>query len=75
MDTQGLGKILLVAAAMLAILGLVFLLMGRVGFLGRLPGDILIKKENFTLYFPFTTFIILSLVLTIVINLIIRLLR
>jgi hypothetical protein len=74
-DIQGLGKILLVTAAMLAILGLVLLLAGRVGFLGKLPGDILIKRENFTLYFPLTTFVVLSLVLTILVNLIIRLLK
>lgn len=75
MDTQGLGKILLVTAAMLAILGLILLLAGRVSFLGKLPGDILIKRENFTLYFPLTTFVVLSLVLTILVNLIIRLLK
>lgn len=75
MDTQGLGKILLVTAAMLAILGLVLLLAGRVGFLGKLPGDILIKRENFTLYFPLTTFVVLSLILTVLINFVIRILK
>ena len=75
MDTQGLGKILLVTAAVLAVLGFVFLLIGRVGFLGKLPGDILIKRENFTLYFPLTTFVILSLMLSVLINFVIRILR
>ncbi|NMB41012.1 MAG: DUF2905 domain-containing protein [Firmicutes bacterium] len=61
---------LLAIGGVIALIGAVFLLLGRFG-LGRLPGDILIRRENFTLYFPITTMIILSIIL----SLIFRLLR
>ncbi|NLJ55763.1 MAG: DUF2905 domain-containing protein [Firmicutes bacterium] len=47
--------------------GLAFLFLGRVG-LGRLPGDILIKRENLTVYIPFTTMLLLSIILTLIFN-------
>ena len=62
--TQYLGKYLIIAGAVLIMLGGIFLLAGRVEWLGRLPGDILIKKENFTFYFPITTCVLASIVLT-----------
>ena len=62
--TQYLGKYLIIAGAVLITLGGIFLLAGRVEWLGRLPGDILIKKENFTFYFPITTCVLASIVLT-----------
>ena len=55
-------------------LGLFFLILAALtylfqgGFLGRLPGDIVIQKENFTLYVPITTMLLLSIVLTLLIN-------
>jgi hypothetical protein len=61
-------------------LGIVLILMGfllrqgvRWNWLGRLPGDIIIRKGNFTLYFPIATSILLSLVLSLVLFLIVRL--
>ncbi len=59
-----LGKILVVLGAFLVAAGLLFIFGARVPFLGKLPGDILIKKENFTFYFPLTTSILLSVVLS-----------
>jgi Protein of unknown function (DUF2905) len=67
-------------ARWLVILGLVFILIGGVVYLvsrtgiplGRLPGDIRIVRENFTCVFPLATSIILSIALTIILNLIIR---
>ena len=59
-----LGKILVVLGAFLVASGLLFIFGARVPFLGKLPGDILIKKENFTFYFPLTTSILLSVVLS-----------
>ncbi|WP_456403300.1 DUF2905 domain-containing protein [Hydrogenimonas sp.] len=51
---------------LLILLGIVLILFGLfVSFFGRLPGDILIKKENFTFYFPIATSILLSIVLSI----------
>jgi len=69
---ESLGKILLIAGAVLIAGGLLFFLIDRLG-LGRLPGDIVIRRENFTFYFPIITTLVLSLVLTLLINLIRRL--
>ncbi len=69
-----LAKILLVAGGVLVLAGLVLLLAGKLG-LGRLPGDIVVRREGFTLYLPLMTMLLLSLALTLVINLILRLFR
>ena len=73
MDLGGLGKMLLAAGVVLALVGGVLVLAGRwpgagdwFGWLGRLPGDILIKREHFTLYFPLGTSLVLSLVLSLI---------
>jgi hypothetical protein len=60
---QELGKLLLVAAALLAVAGVVLLVAGRLG-LGRLPGDIIIRGRHATIYLPIVTSIVLSLLLT-----------
>jgi hypothetical protein len=62
---EGLGRLLLVAGAVLAGIGLLILYGGALG-LGRLPGDILIRRGNFTFYFPLATGILISLVLSLV---------
>lgn len=61
-----LGKLLLGAAAVLALLGALLLLAGRFPGLriGRLPGDVAVERERFRLYAPITTSIVLSVVLT-----------
>lgn len=63
----------------LMILGLVFLTVGliinflpKIPYLGKLPGDIHIKRENFTFYFPLATSLLLSLLITIILNLILK---
>ena len=59
-----LSKILIIAGLLLIVLGvLAWALQGRMGWLGRLPGDIRIERDNFRFYFPITTMILLSLVL------------
>jgi hypothetical protein len=59
-----LGKILLVFGLLLAGAGLLVLLADRIGWLGKLPGDIIVKRENFTFYFPLATCILISIVLS-----------
>ena len=59
---------LLGIAVIIALAGLVFLLMGKLG-LGRLPGDIVIRRENLTIFFPVATMIVISIVLTLLLNL------
>jgi len=68
---EGMGKILLIVGGIIVVLGLILVFSQHIPFFGKLPGDIVIKKEGFSLYFPIVTFLILSLVLTITINLII----
>ena len=75
MELANLGKILLIIGGMIVLAGLVILIFGKTGFIGKLPGDILIQKGNFTFYFPLVTFLILSIVLTIIVNVIIRLFK
>ncbi len=59
----GLGRILMVTGGLIFVLGLLLSLLGRTG-LGRLPGDIVVQRGNWTLYFPIVTMILLSLLLS-----------
>ncbi|MBI3003625.1 MAG: DUF2905 domain-containing protein [candidate division NC10 bacterium] len=61
---ESLGRMLLLLGVILVLLGGLLLLVGKVPFLGRLPGDIVIERKNFTFYFPLATSIVLSVVLT-----------
>jgi hypothetical protein len=63
-DLSGLGKLLMVLGAVLLGVGVFFWLGGKLPWLGRLPGDIVIKRENFTFYFPLATCIVLSVLLS-----------
>jgi len=54
------GKVLLVTAAALALLGLVLLLVGKLG-LGRIPGDILIERDGLTIFIPLGSMLLLSI--------------
>lgn len=62
MDFQ---RLLIIVGISLLLAGLLWPLISKIG-LGRLPGDIIIKKENFAFYFPVTTSIIISLLLTLI---------
>ena len=69
------GVMLVVMGGMIAALGAVFLLSDKLPFLGRLPGDIHVEGKNASLHFPAVTCLIASVVLTVMLNIIIRLLR
>ena len=71
-DLSSIGRLLIVAGLALAGLGVVVLLAGRLPFLGRLPGDIQVQRGNWTFFFPIMTSILLSLLLTVVLNLLAR---
>jgi hypothetical protein len=71
MDLSSVGRFLLIAAAFVAVVGLVLLAMGK-GLIPRLPGDIAIERKNFRLYFPLGTSLLISLVLTLLLNLFVR---
>ncbi len=70
-----LGRLLMMLGGGIFVLGLVLLLAGRIPGLGQLPGDIRIQRDNFTFFAPLGTMLVISVVLTIVINLIARLWR
>ncbi len=62
---QQLGKLLIIVGVVVIAIGGLALLSGRIPWLGRLPGDFLIQKKNFTFYFPLATSILISVILTI----------
>ena len=70
-----LGKIIALAGAALLILGGLLWLMGKAPLLGNLPGDIRLQRGNVSCFFPLTTMIIVSVLLSLVLNIVIRLLR
>ena len=64
---QGTAKILIVVGALVLVLGVLFYFFGdKLNWLGKLPGDIRIERENFSFYFPFTTCVLLSLLVTLI---------
>lgn len=72
---ESIGRLLFILGGVLLLLGVLFTVLGRVPGIGRLPGDIVIQRGNFTLYFPLATTIILSLVLSVLRTLVLRLFR
>ena len=60
------GKMLIVLGIIIILAGVLLLLANKIPFIGRLPGDILVKRDNFTFYFPLTTSIIISAVLSLI---------
>jgi len=73
---ESIGRFLMLAGIILFLIGGAAFLAAKFGLpLGRLPGDIRIEGENSTFYFPLTTSILVSLVLTVLLNVIVKLLR
>lgn len=58
------GKALVALGLLIALAGVVLMLVGRVPWLGRLPGDIHVERGSFSFYFPLATSLVLSVVLT-----------
>jgi hypothetical protein len=69
---EGFGRTLVWIGCGLLALGLLFILISKIPGLGRLPGDILIKRDNVTIFIPLGTMILVSIVLTLLLNLIAR---
>ena len=63
------GKWLVLMGLVLVVLGGLLWLAGRIPFVGRLPGDIRIERENFSCFIPLATSLLLSLLLTLLLNL------
>ena len=67
-----LGKILLITGVIISLVGVALLLSGKVTWIGRLPGDIMIKRRGFTFYFPLETSILASVIVSLILYLISR---
>lgn len=71
MGLESIGKLLIAGAVLLLVLGGLFLLLGRLG-LERLPGDLVFRRGNATIYFPIGLMILLSILGTILLNIFLR---
>lgn len=69
---SSIGKMLIGLGVLLVLVGVVLVFLGKFGFLGKLPGDIHIRKQNFEFRFPLASCIIISVVLTLILNLFLR---
>jgi hypothetical protein len=72
MAIESLGKTFLYFGIVLVLIGGFFILMSKLPWFGRLPGDLVFRREGLTLYLPVTTMILVSLVLTLLINIVWR---
>ena len=66
---ESFAKLLIVFGVILAAVGGLMLFIGNVPYIGKLPGDIYVQRNNFSFYFPLTTSILLSIVLTLLFSL------
>ncbi|PLV59471.1 DUF2905 domain-containing protein [Thermotoga sp. KOL6] len=69
---QGIGRFLILMGLILVVFGVLLLLFEKIPFLGKLPGDIVIRKKNFVFYFPLMTSLIISVVISLILYLISR---
>jgi hypothetical protein len=69
MDSSSMGRALVAAGVLLALVGVAVMLAGKIPGLGRLPGDIVVRRGSFTFYFPLVTCLLVSLLLTLVFSL------
>ena len=59
-----LGKVLILLGVFIILIGFLLVIGEKIPWVGRLPGDIIIRKKNFTFYFPIVTSILISIILT-----------
>jgi hypothetical protein len=68
MEIQPMGKMLIALGVFMVIAGMLMVFAPKLPYIGKLPGDIFIKRGNFTLYFPITSSILISIILTIILS-------
>jgi len=66
---QDLGRLLIIFGAAALLVGLLLVLAPRIPWIGRLPGDFLVRRGPFTFYFPLVTCVVVSVILTLILNL------
>lgn len=69
---ESMARMLVFAGVVMVVLGGLLLLAGKIPGIGKLPGDIFVQRGNFSFYFPVVTSIVLSILLTLVLNLFFR---
>ena len=74
-DLSSFGKLLVLFAVIIALVGVLLIVLGNLPLFGKLPGDIVIRRGGSTFFFPIVTSIIVSVVLTILINLVLWIFR
>ena len=72
---EGIGRALIFVGIAIAVLGLAFVLAPKIPLLGKLPGDLVFRRGESTFYFPLATSILVSIVLTVLLNIAFRLFR
>jgi hypothetical protein len=64
----GIGKMLITFGVLLILIGVILLVFNKIGFLGKLPGDIHVQKKNFEFHFPIVTCIVASVLLSVLLS-------
>ncbi len=72
---EGLGKLMVLGGLFLVLFGLLLIFWQRIPYLGRLPGDIFVQRNGISFFFPLATSLVLSLILTVLLNLVFRLFK
>jgi len=72
MAVESLGRMILYIGILLVLIGGFFILMGKIPWFGRLPGDIIYRRGGVTVFFPITTMVLVSIVLTLLMNIVWR---
>lgn len=69
-DIQNIGRVVVIVGFFLLLLGTLMLLSPKLPLIGKLPGDFLIKGKNYRIYFPLASSLVISIILTLILNLI-----
>ena len=69
---SGMGKFLVLAGVFLILLGVLFVFWERIPYLGKLPGDFMVQRGSFRVFIPIVTCVIISVILTVVVNILLR---
>ncbi|MER3446488.1 MAG: DUF2905 domain-containing protein [Candidatus Dadabacteria bacterium] len=72
MEIQHIGKLIIILGIFLVVIGVLIVLAPKIPYIGRLPGDIYINRDGFTIYFPIVSSILISIILTLILNFIFR---
>ncbi len=65
-NLQPIGKFIFISGIIIALIGIALMFIDKIPFLGKLPGDFTVKRNNFTFYFPLATSILISLIISLI---------